>query len=376
MDHFSPHLGTTFEGYYSKFRLPSSASIALIVSAVPAAARKSTTHDELVKSRPFMISFTYVSADSKEYYQKEYWPEKFDIELKGEKGKDGFRIRWDQGEFGWDAPSEEEGRHDTVWWKVHTDEIQFEGKTKPTSLEGEGEGADPSSSRIPWNPNDPNSTPAGIIARAPLPIQWHVHSLDSPCDFTLNLSTSSNELQVHTQDQNGSARVHIEKNWAISFPTSYIWIQTRNHHPSKGDSGLCVAGGSLIPGVDAFLVGYTTPNRFLSYAPPTSTSIFGISLGVTREIRYDKGLVELDLKGWWRRLKIVATCPQDTFFHFSAPLNTGHAPDYCAQSFAATVKVEVEERTWPWQAWTKVDEEVFEKGSLEFGGAYYKSHKD
>ncbi|KAK8843927.1 hypothetical protein IAR55_006719 [Kwoniella newhampshirensis] len=372
MDHFAPHLGTTFEGYYSKFRLPSSASVALIVSSVPAAARKAKSHQDLVKSRAYMISFTYVSPDSKRYYQKEYWPQRFDVDLVGKAGKDGFRIKWDQGEFGWDAPGTQgsSDSHDTVWWTVHTDEIHFEATTNLTSSR---------SSRTPWRPDDLNSTPAGILARAPLPIQWHVHSIDSPCDFTLNLSTSPDELQVDHLDRSGSARVHIEKNWAISFPDSYIWIQTRDHHPDDGQessSGLCVAGGSLIPGVDAFLVGYSTPTRFLSYAPPTSTSIFGISLGVTREIRYDLGKVELDLKGWWRRLKIEATCPRDTFFHFSAPLNTGHAPDYCAQSFAATVKVQVMERTWPWEGWTKVEGQVFDKGSLEFGGGYYKSHKE
>lgn len=39
-EHYAPHKNASFEGWYSKFRLPSGGSIALIISSVPGAAGK------------------------------------------------------------------------------------------------------------------------------------------------------------------------------------------------------------------------------------------------------------------------------------------------------------------------------------------------
>ena len=62
MQHFAPHSGSQFEGYYSKFDLPSGAKLALIVCTVPKA-----------KDKPHMVSFTYVPHDTSKYFQKEVW---------------------------------------------------------------------------------------------------------------------------------------------------------------------------------------------------------------------------------------------------------------------------------------------------------------
>ena len=344
MNHFAPHKGVTFEGCYSKFRLPSGSSIALIVSAVPAVA-KNVDRNQVVKNMAFMVSFTYVHSDSTHWWQKEYWPS--DLENTQEKG--GFTIQWDKGEFGWDAKNER------VWWTLNTDEIKFKASTK-------------NGSRVPWSKGDIGSTPAGLLANLPLPIQWHVHTLDSVCDFTLQLP---DEAKILSAEQEGQAQVHVEKNWALSFPESYIWIQGRDHETARG---ICIAGGSLIKGVQAYLVGYDNGSSQITFTPPTSTSIFGISLGLSSDISYLNRKIQLGFSGWFRRIQVTANAPEGTFFTLSAPLNTGHAPDYATQSFAATIKVESWARSWPWMSWTSTGAEVFERGSLEFGGGFYKSH--
>jgi tocopherol cyclase len=344
MNHFNPHKGVTFEGYYSKFRLPSGSSIALIVSTVPAVAKNVST-EQATKNMAYMISFTYVHPDSQHWFQKEYWPGHLDTRS----GSGGFLIKWDQGEFGWDAEKEK------VWWELNTDDVKFSAATRDGS-------------RIPWTQGDSESTPAGILARLPLPIQWHVHTLDSMCDFTFQLPGEAKLLQG---DRKGQGQVHVEKNWALSFPESYIWIQGRDHEQGRG---ICIAGGSLIKGVQAYLVGYDDGKTPITFTPPTSTSVFGISLGLTSTISYLQRAIELDFRGWFKRIRVTANAPEGTFFTLSAPLDTGHAPDYATQSFAATIKVESWTRGWPWQSWIPSGEQVFERGSLEFGGGFYKSH--
>ncbi|WVQ66255.1 uncharacterized protein L199_004434 [Kwoniella botswanensis] len=330
MSHYSPHSSATFEGYYNRFRLPSGASVCLIVSSVPGA-----------QNRPYMISFTHVTRDGKKYWQKEYWSEKWDIT----RGKgDDYAIEWDDGKFGF--------RDGKVFWQMKTKEVEF---TAGQTDRG-----------VPWGPQDPNSTPAGIVARFPLPIQWHIHTVDSDSHFALKIS----EVQLPPEDHEGIAKVHVEKNWAVSFPKSYVWMQVRN-----GNKGLSLAGGSLLPGVQAYLIGYQG-DSFVSFMPPTSTSIFGLSLGLYSNVVSTKGIIDIDIIGWFKRLKITGRCDPSTYFSFAAPLNTGHAPDYTVQSYAADITVEVFERSWPWSGWTRVEKEDFTEGGMEFGGDAYDRHEE
>lgn len=378
-NHFAPHSGCTFEGYYSKFRLPSGASIALIISTVPAVAPRSdqpntssislslasllsTKPTSSEKGSPYLIIFAYVSADGRKWYLKEWNPEHLHQSRVGKGGK-GFSWAWSNGKIEWDGDQ-------AINWNIDYPDVHFRSAISTTS----------ENSRTPWNPSLLTSTPAGFLADLPLPIQWHVHSTDSTCGFTLSLTPShssdlSREPSLPEADKSGIAHVHAEKNWAHSFPSAYIWIQSRDHDAT---SGLCVAGGSLIPGVQAFLVGYTTKKgRFISFKPPTSTSIFSLSLGLTSDISYPTRKAEIDLRGWFTRLRIVATAPEDTFFPLSAPLNTGHSEGYTVQSFGAKIRVEVYKRNW-WGGWEeeKGDGDEWEGGSLEFGGDYYKPYAD
>ena len=68
MEHHAPHKGAAFEGYYSKFDLPSGAHIALVVCKV---------HND--KSRPNLLSFTYMPQDASNIYQKEVFPHEMEM---------------------------------------------------------------------------------------------------------------------------------------------------------------------------------------------------------------------------------------------------------------------------------------------------------
>jgi hypothetical protein len=371
--HYAPHLGVQFEGYYSKFRLPSQSSVLLIVSAVPAAAKaaqRSSDASDIASSRKaFLITFIYSSPDSTTHWKREYYPEDFKIDqlhdqtrsIGPSEPKHGFKTTWDQGEFSWRSGSEDGSVKDTVFWRLNTKEVDFTATTT-----GKG---------IPWRPEDADSTPGGIFARFPLPIQWHVHTVQTPCSFDLDIKSEEPGAQLRQGDDRGEAWVHAEKNWAQSFPTGYTWIQGRD--PIK-KTGICVAGGQALPGVQAYLLGYQgVKTPFISFKPPSSVSVLGISFGLASDISFDKKTVVVDVKGWFRRLRVVANCDDaDTYFDLAAPLATGHAPGYCTQTFDATVKVQVYERSWPWSAWTVVETETFERSSLEFGGDFYKQEHE
>lgn len=377
-------MGVSFEGYYSKYRLPSGASIALIISTVPSVAPdRSTPISDIagsaeslltgksrIRGAPYVVTFAYVSADGRGWYRKEWTPEMMDQKAYG-RDKRGFDITWQEGRFTWDG-------EDVITWNLDYPEVRFDSRTGPSAEPTSFTGARPL--RVPWNPSSSDSTPAGILADFPLPIQWHVHSLDSSCTFTLDLmpgqsADPAREPPQPASDKSGLANVHIEKNWALSFPSAYTWIQARNHHDH---SGICLAGGSLIPGVQAFLVGYQSRSgRWITFVPPTSTSVFSISLGMRSEISYVHRRAIVDIRGWFTRLKITAISPEGTFFPLSAPLKTGHAEGFSAQSFAASIKVEVFSRTWT-GGWRLLEREgeAYEGGSLEFGGDYYKAHDE
>jgi tocopherol cyclase len=57
----------------------------------------------------------------------------------------------------------------------------------------------------------------------------------------------------------------------------------------------------------------------------------------------------------------------------ASPFPDGHRPNFCRESFIATIDVQVYEKDgWmPWSAWKQVANEKFQGGSLEFAGGYY-----
>lgn len=382
LSHYGPHRTAAFEGWYSKFRLPSGASLALIVSMVPKARGpidgEATSRTD--QNPPYMISFTYCSADSSEWFQREFHPrlhvgpyqpetaahilqdlkpgmDKSVPDFKQSRRGAGFTIKFDEGSFSWSGANS-----DLITWRVQHQDFAFVASTTGRSVH--------------WIPSEASSTPAGYLANFPLPIQWHVHSLDTPCLFDLSIRPNKGEARLLKRDTHGTASVHCEKNWAVSFPDSYIWLQARDH---DSRTGVCVAGGSLLPGIQAFLIGYQgTKGHAHSFSPPTSTSILGFSLGTTAAIEYREDAdskVVIAVKGWFTSLIITATAPCGTFFPLSAPLRTGHARGYTVQSFAAEISVQKRQRSSLWGRWVETGTQRFAMGSLEFGGNFYRAHQ-
>lgn len=265
--------------------------------------------------------------------------------------------------------------------------------------------------RLPWAPHDPQSTPAGRLVHLPLPIQWHVHSLSSVCDVRLTVhpgevqdaillygnsidgrqltgrcirNTPTDGEAVHPLDRGRQrATVHIEKNWAQSFPKSYIWVQAHEVDPADPTKhyGICIAGGALISGVDAYLGSYLCPDEpsgAITFAPPLSASLLGWSLGgLTTLIRPDDNRFRLsvvtDLLRTTKLEVFANVADRRTFFPLPAPLARGHVEDYCRQSFHATIVVAVYRRPSVLRAWRLAEMRTFENGSLEFGGDLHRN---
>ena len=325
MEHFKPHPSATFEGYYSKFQLPSGAHLALIICTIPGA-----------KNKPHMVSFSYVPKDTSKMFQRELWVDRLDmISLDGD-------IAFEQHFPGGSVRCHSDS---TTEYSLENEHFTFHAKT---------------TSHTPWMPD--MDTPEGILVHLPLPLHWHVHSVSSSVDFTLSIK----DYDLPPQDASGTAFVHLEKNWANSFPSAHIWLQARD-----GDRGICIAGGQIL-GLEAYLLGYhsSKPEYNMTFRPPLATKIAGLSPTMSVTSSWENRTFDLSVHSWTRKIVVSAKAPVGTFFGLSSPFADGHRENYLGQSFEATVKVEV------WEAgllgaWEKVHEEVFERSSLEFGAKYY-----
>ncbi|KAF2786958.1 hypothetical protein K505DRAFT_367773 [Melanomma pulvis-pyrius CBS 109.77] len=330
MEHFTPHLTALFEGYYSKFSLPSGAHIALIICTVPNA----TTHP------PHMVSFTYYPVTGTPIFQREHWVP--DIQRIRTGPDHAFELRVPGlGSMSCDADS-------TTTYDFSCDAWTLQGMT---------------ASRTPWSPT--KATPEGWLVNLPLPLHWHVHSLSSSCAFVLHIPS----LHLPRSDQKGRATVHQEKNWASSFPASHIWIQAR----SSSGSGVCLAGGKIL-GSTAYILGYRSPDLNIDFAPPFALAIpmFRFSPFMDVDLDWESRAFSISVAGVWRKVVLRAAAPKETgWFGLGAPFREGHRRNFCTESFLAGVEVEVWERGWLWGAWRKTKMERFEKASLEFGGGYY-----
>ncbi|CAK4031559.1 Hypothetical predicted protein [Lecanosticta acicola] len=325
MDHHAPHKNAVFEGYYSKFDLPSGAHITLVVCTVKGA-----------KTRPHMLSFTYVPRDNAaQTYQREIWPDKIDMTKSG-KGT-GFVLEIPEiGYVNWHDDASAEYR------LAHHDFI-FTAKQ---------------SSGTPWS--ETATTPESLLVNLPLPLHWHVQSLASNCTFELSIPG----YDLSDADSLGNAVVHAEKNWASSFPSAHMWLQAREE-----DRGFCCAGGQIL-GMEAFLLGYRSKNLSIDFRPPWATRIAGLSPFMTYSTEWDGRRFTLSVQSLRSKICVEATAPKGTFFSLSSPFPEGHRENYLGQSFEATIVIKIYESGF-FTPWRLVLEDRFENASLEFGGAYY-----
>ncbi|KAE9970141.1 hypothetical protein EG328_006466 [Venturia inaequalis] len=305
------HSKTAFEGYYARFLLPSGASLALVICSVPKASNK-----------PFMVSLTYVPLDAPATRHEIWVPnitstntgsESFHILIPGI----GFMNSDHHGKIEYSIQDEDTG---TMFQATAT-------------------------SRAPWTPEDFSSSPEGWIANLPLPMHC---------------------AKVPPVDTSGTADVHIEKNWAKSFPKAHIWIQARD--PDHGSS-FCAAGGKIL-GLNAFLLGYRSEDLNLNFKPPFALSVAGISPFLSVNVNWEQRTVTLSVSGILRKIVIKAKAPKGTFFTLSSPFPEGHRENYLAQSFQAKIDVQIYDRQRI-TSWRLVKQDHFEGAALEFGGGHY-----
>jgi hypothetical protein len=328
MEHYAPHHKAAFEGYYSKFDLPSGAHIALIICSVPNA-------DKLP---PHMVSFTYYPRTGEPIFHREHWV------------SDIHRITTDSVANAFELRVPEMGFMSCAGDSTTTFNLQC----GEWSLRGTTTG------RTPWDGE--TSTPEGWIVRLPLPLHWHVHSLSSPCDLELDIPSFS----VVSEDKTSKALVHQEKNWANSFPSAHMWIQA--HSPSTATT-ITLAGGEIL-GMTAYLLGYRSPDLNVSFRPPFSLAVFGVSPCMSVGVDWENRAFSISVSGFWRKLEVRARAPKGRgWFGISAPFPEGFRVNFLTESFLAEVDVTVSERGW-W-GWREVRRERFENASLEFGGGYF-----
>lgn len=324
MEHNAPHKRSAFEGYYSKFDLPSGAHLALIVCKVKNA-----------KFRPNKVSFTYVPQDVSKAFQKELWPD--DMKMEVLSPDHAFEITIPNiGFVKWHGNSITE-------YSIKDSAFTFQGKT---------------TTRTPWSKTA--NTPESLLVHLPLPLHWHVHSLASECDFSLSIS----DYSLPVADKSNTAIVHQEKNWAASFPSAHMWLQARN-----GEKSFCCAGGQIL-GMEAFLLGYRSKGREVDFRPPFALRFAGLSPFLSYTTDWEDRKFSLSVQSFRQKITVEARAPEGSFFSLSAPFKEGHLPNMLGQSFQATIRVKVWESGWV-GSWTLVEEEVFEGGSLEFGAGYY-----
>lgn len=337
MEHFAPHPNVTFEGYYSKFILPSGASLCLIVCSVHQA-----------ESRPHMVSFTYVpSQRDHKIYQKELFPEKGSLTFEASEKRDSFVL--DVKGIG----SVRVSPDSTTEYDFSCPDFTFRGVT---------------TTRVPWSSHTP--TPESWLVYLPLPLHWHVHSLASKCDFTLQLGAHGEYLD--TRDEQGVATVHQEKNWASSFPSAHIWIQA---YPPDSDHGFNCAGGQIL-GMEAYLLGYRNKPAGIEidFRPPFAVKVLGLSPFMSVTADWASRSFSLSVQDFRQKLEVYAYVDRedwDSFFGLSAPFPDGHRKNFLGQSLRAKIDVTVYTKSWVGAVWQKQLDDHFEGAALEFGADYY-----
>ncbi|GIZ40953.1 hypothetical protein CKM354_000427300 [Cercospora kikuchii] len=324
MEHHRPHKNASFEGYYSKFDLPSGAHLALVCCQVKGA-----------KQKPNMVSFTYVPKhDAASYFQREV----FSVDMKQEASTEDNGFVIDIPEMGYVRWYE-----DHTEYKIHHADFTLEAKTL---------------SRTAWSKHA--NTPESWLVNLPLPLHWHVQSLASECDYKLEIR----DYKLPPQDQAGRAMIHDEKNWATSFPSAHMWLQARD-----GDRGFNCAGGQIL-GMEAFLLGYRSKDLELDFRPPFAVRVPGLGPFMTYTKNWNDRTFELNVQSFRQKLTVKAFAPRNTFFSLTSPFPEGHRENYLGQSFNATIEVKIYESEWL-SPWKLVREDKFENASLEFGGGYY-----
>lgn len=426
MDHFKPHRNTKFEGFYSRFHLPSGASLLLIICKVHTA----------TDGRPVNLTVVYVPADNTPIWKTELWPRdlEFSSEEQGEQDvavdhplRNAFNMR---------APLDNvsnAGHSNAHDEQVNSNHLRIHhsksGSSFDLRLDTSKSGGlvfqTKGFSHLAWSPDSrgfARDSPEGWLINLPLPLHWHVLSQYSPCIVNLRLPE---EATKHMTDQDKELRciAHHEKNWAHSFPRAHVWVQGvrmgglpasapalmlchndmkdvwSDASASRDTMHLLTVAGGLILGLEAYLVGYRNYRHGISldFRPPFTVSLAPLFAFITIVLSYlpERLQAWLPSMSWlvspflrvqrdwpnrtlrfsfsnlFSRLDIEASAPRDRFYDFSAPMEEGFRDRWMAQSLNGTVTMQVWKRMFPGFRWQLVCKDYFENAGVEFGGEFY-----
>jgi hypothetical protein len=217
---------------------------------------------------------------------------------------------------------------------------------------------------VPWSKN--GLGPEGFVSLfRTFPLHWFVHSLRSRVEFDAQLPS---EHGSGVESIKGEGLAHFEKNWGVSFPPAYVWLQATEQFRQRS---IALAGGyplklgAVRP--EAWLVGYRSEKYSVDFAPQNPGTFF--------ESRVDacQGSFELTSAFMNRRLVIRAVAPRKTFGGIAIPKNSGFEKNGSEQSFQTQITAQLFEVT-PFSPSRVNDqlleETVFSDGALEFGSEF------
>ncbi len=98
----------------------------------------------------------------------------------------------------------------------------------------------------------------------------------------------------------GTSRKELEK----LISKEHIWIQARND-----ERGILLAGGVVVPGVKAFLVGYRSKDLDIDFKPPLAMQLFGLSTFMSTRADWSRRLSLSDVCSSTRRLVVRSQAP-------------------------------------------------------------------
>jgi tocopherol cyclase len=343
-DHFAPHSRVHFEGFYSRTLLDDGGTLAIVFCWV-----KNATE------RPNLVHISYTpspSTPSSPAFKHEFFPDHLEVttHAKLHTGRQPFAVHMA-------GVGVLDMRGDSVEYTIKTSEPELELSLKVTE-------------HVPWSASTPLAGPMGPLSllSSLLPLNWHV------------LCTSSKATYKFThagRTQSGTGTSHVEKNWGASFPPGWIWSQSFSFAGPEPSRSLCLAGGSALLGVQAYLVGYRSAALHWDFRPPFAMALWKLSAFMTVEHDSKAGTFALTVQTFTRKLVIKVDAPTDSFIGLACPYANGHRPMYAFESFTGRTWIEAWERAYPWQRWSLVEEgpggltsEGEPCSALEFGGFF------
>ncbi|KAL7273882.1 hypothetical protein RUND412_003243 [Rhizina undulata] len=359
-DHFFLHPAAPFEGYYTRIQTDQDATILVIFSSV-----------RNTKNRPHYLHFSYIPdgiSNGQNDFQFDIFPDIAMAPVKHDPKVSGIQ------EFSCVARNQKTGEVVGRYIVGETSQQCLLHLAHPSRRDEKINVSIHLSSRTPWKHGKPLSTPEGVFSNLVhlLPLHWNVFSTSSVAEYTISCSTSENSAQARTLYA-GTGKAHLEKNWGASFPRGWCWIQAFSSHASD-ERSFALAGGKIL-GQKAYLLGYRSARVAFNFKPPYTIMPFAFPTPFIAESHDSKkGRFKLEVSNFSQRLMVDVEGPpnHEGYIALHCPLSDGHNKPYAYETFEAVIRIQAFERRslLTGGQWQLIDEAIFEKAALEFGGDY------